>query len=563
MFPASFALLQLLAAILDRRVLAATASGLLLTAAFPNIGVAGFAWVAPGLLLLSAAGTTGGNSFRLGYIAGLVHFLSSLYWLLYIPFPGGALAGWLALSAFIALYPALWVWGCWKLFPARSIETSPNPDVPRWVASWGHVAWWQRSGWAVFCAAAWVAMEMIRARLLSGFPWNPLGSSQFRQIPIIQIASITGVYGLSFLPVWFAVSLANTVAMFLHKQTAHRSWSGEIILPLVVALVVAGLGLKTVLTPPPASDRTLKIALVQPSIPQNLIFDPAETTNRFRKLIELSIKALESKPDLLIWPEAALPGFSEENVQAITNLVARHQVWMILGADDAVMRPNASDTGNYDFYNSAFLFSPEGRFVATYRKQRLVIFGEYLPFGDTFPILRRILPIPGDFTAGKGPVPFRLREPKATIAPVICFEDVFPHYVRGHVEDDTDFLLNLTNDGWFGESAAQWQQAATALFRAVENGVPLIRCTNNGLTCWIDERGRLRDWLGRESGQVYAPGFITVEIPLRPADGIRSPTFYRQHGDVFGWGCVGWTTLVAGLRFLKRRSGNVSGESRS
>ncbi|MBC8002630.1 MAG: apolipoprotein N-acyltransferase [Opitutaceae bacterium] len=442
-------------------------------------------------------------------------------------------------------------------------KPSSDPAVPRWVAPWGQSIWWQRAGWAFSCAAAWVAMEMIRARLLSGFPWNPLGSSQYRQIPIVQLASITGVYGLSFLPVWFAVSLANTFVMFLHKPAAHRSWSGEIILPLVVSLGVAGFGLKTALTPPSASDRSLKIALVQPSIPQNLIFDPAESTNRFRKLIELSIKALESKPDLLIWPEAALPNFSEENFQAITNLVARHKVWMILGADDAEMRPNAAGPGDYDSYNAAFLFSPEGRWVATYRKQRLVIFGEYLPFGDTLPVLRRILPIPGDFTSGKGPVPFQLREPKATIATVICFEDVFPHFVREHVDDGTDFLLNLTNDGWFGESAAQWQQAATALFRAVENGVPLIRCTNNGLTCWIDERGRLRDWLGRESGQVYSAGFMTIDVPLRAADGNRLVTFYRRHGDIFGWSCLGWTALVVARGLLKRRAGKVSGESRS
>lgn len=547
-------MLKRLAAILDRRVLAAAASGLLLTAAFPNFGVAGLAWVAPGLLLLSAAGTTRGNAFRLGYIAGIVHFLTSLYWLLFIPFPGGAVAGWLALSAFVALYPALWVWICWQVFPARGLDASPNLAVPHWASSWAQVSWMQRAGWAFICAAAWVAMEMIRGRFLSGFPWNPLGSSQYRQIPLIQIASVTGVYGLSFLPVWFAVSLANSVAMFLHKPNAHRSWSGEIILPLVVSLGVAGFGLQTALNQRPASDRTIRIALVQPSIPQNLIFDPAETTNRFRKLIELSIKALESKPDLLIWPEAAMPNFSEENFQIITNLVARHKVWMILGADDAEMRPNATGPGDYDSYNSAFLFSPDGRYVATYRKQRLVIFGEYLPLGNALPILRRILPIPGDFTPGKGPVPFHLNEPRTTIATVICFEDVFPHFVREHVGEDTDFLLNLTNDGWFGESTAQWQHAATALFRAVENGLPLIRCTNNGLTCWIDERGRIRDWLGRTDGQVYSAGFLTVEVPLRVANGSRSPTFYRQYGDVFGWSCLGWTSLIALRRYLGRRS---------
>src|SRR2546430_2548120 len=120
---------------------------------------------------------------------------------------------------------------------------------------------------------------------------------------------------------------------------------------------------------------------------------------------------------------------------------------------------------------------------------------------------------------------------------LICFEDVIPGLTRQSANDDIDFLLNLTNDGWFGESAAQWQQAANGVFRAVENGLPLVRCTNNGLTCWIDSRGRLREILRSESGDVYGPGFLVAKIPLPSAGQRRKPTFYHRHGDWFGWGC--------------------------
>jgi len=138
---------------------------------------------------------------------------------------------------------------------------------------------------------------------------------------------------------------------------------------------------------------------------------------------------------------------------------------------------------------------------------------------------------------------------------LICFEDIFPHLAREYVDDDTDFLVNLTNNGWFGESAAQWQHAASALFRAVENGVPLLRCTNNGLTCWIDQHGRLRQILRDSRGTIYGAGFMTAEIPLLGIGQRHGRTFYNQHGDLFGWGCVGVAALMLLRKIFWRRKG--------
>ena len=136
---------------------------------------------------------------------------------------------------------------------------------------------------------------------------------------------------------------------------------------------------------------------------------------------------------------------------------------------------------------------------------------------------------------------------------LICFEDVFPQLAREYVQDDTDFLVNLTNDGWFGKSAAQWQQAVTAVFRAVENGVPLVRCCNNGLTCWADATGRLREVFKDPAGDIYGPGFMAIEIPV---GGKREPTFYNRHGDWFGWGCLALAgfSLIGGLIQGKRHN---------
>jgi apolipoprotein N-acyltransferase len=165
-------------------------------------------------------------------------------------------------------------------------------------------------------------------------------------------------------------------------------------------------------------------------------------------------------------------------------------------------------------------------------------------------------PIEGGFTPGKRPIPFLVRNPDVKTSVLICYEDIFPHVAREYADDDTDFLVNITNNGWFGESAAQWQHAASAIFRAVENGLPLIRCANNGLTGWADSRGRLREVFRDDRGTIYGAGFLSADIPLLGVGEKRTPTFYHEHGDWFGWGCVGiGGSLLAGrfLRWQRRR----------
>jgi apolipoprotein N-acyltransferase len=534
------------------RLALAILGGLSLAAAFPMIGVAGFAWVAPGLILAAAAGL-GGRAFRLGYLAGVVHCLVSLYWLLHIPVNKIApITGWLLLSSYLALYPATWVWLCWRMGPGSINDGSPGISgaFDRLVS----VGWAQRVAWALSCAALWVTWEMVQARLFTGFPWNLLGASQAQMLPIIQVAAYTGVYGVSFLAVWFAVSILCAAAVLLRRSPVPKSWSADMLLPLLAIVGVVTVGFSR-MAGPADSPVSLKVALVQPSIPQQWIWEPEESAKRFQQLLQLSESALTNKPDLLVWPEAAVPGFVrlDTNIhQTVTSLVRRHKVWLVLGADDAAPRENASDPFEFDSFNSSFLINPEGEFTAAYRKRRLVIFGEYLPLVRWLPFLERWTGM-GSFTPGTEPVTFIAPELQLKTSVLICFEDVFPHLVREYVEDDTDFLLNLTNNGWFGESAAQWQHAASAVFRAVENGLPLVRCANNGLTCWVDAHGRMREVYFPGTKDAYGPGFKMVEVPL--LDQKRSPTFYRKHGDLFGWSCVGWSALAVGRTFFRRRAG--------
>jgi apolipoprotein N-acyltransferase len=547
--------------LLRSRFTLAVIAGLLLAASFPKIGLAGLAWIAPALMLAAAIGKSGGERFRIGYVAGLTHYLASLYWLLLIPYrwhsiPLGPAAGWLALSGYVALYPATWVW---LLGRVRGVQPGLGTARGTWVpAEFGGLlarSWIHRTLWALWGAALWVALEMLVARLFSGFPWNLLGSSQYQMVPLIQIASVTGVYGVSFLLVWISLSLLSAGLMVVLRPTLRSAWVGEVILPLAVVALAFNYGFRQLATDTP-SGGTLKVTLVQPSIPQTLIWDTSRDVERFGELIQLSEQALTNHTDLLVWPEAAVPSYArwDTNIYpAITNLVRQHRVWLILGSDDLGLPAKAAAADKYEYYNASFLVTPDGEFLNRYVKRNLVVFGEYIPLVRWLPFVKWFTPIEGGFTPGTRPIPFALANLDVKICTLICFEDMFPFLARESAEEDTDFLVNLTNNGWFGESAAQWQHAAGALFRAVENGLPLVRCSNNGLTGWVDAHGRLRQVFRDERGTIYGPGFMRAEIPLLAHDGKRVPTFYHRHGDWFGWACVAISAIVLARRMLAAR----------
>ena len=601
--------------------LVAIAAGLLLTASFPKMGVAGFAWIAPAFLVFATripqrrtagVGTrvvptrslsqdqplrtednprSGGDAFRVGYVAGLTHFLTSLYWLLLMPVTGLPILAWLALGACLALFPAIWLWMIGFL-DARIPGRNHQSTSPSMHQSWSHRLLWSLGG-----AAAWVALEMVRARLLGGFPWNFIGVSAFKMVPLIQIASLTGVYGVSFLVVWTSLSLYSAVHLMFRQPNTRLIWQAEIILPFIVILALfvfafARIGQER------APTQVLRVTLVQPSIPQTLIWDPAGDEKRFQELLVQSAKALREKgndpltrrpdslsrtggeggasghsaevrgsspSDLLLWPESAVPAMDDATHDAITQFAQSNRVWIILNAEDAEYLPDRTNS-----FNAAGLVSPHGRWLQVYHKRKLVMFGEYIPFVRWLPFLKYLTPISDGWTPGDKAVQFKMqvqgREPRDegkpdnnTLAvslgetiktsPLICFEDVFPGLARDAADGDTDFLVNLTNDGWFRQSAEQWQHMANAVFRAVENGLPLVRCANNGITCWIDAQGRVREILKDNSGSVYGVGAMTVEIPV---GGPHAPTFYNRHGDWFGWSCVVWAVLLAIRRIFGR-----------
>jgi apolipoprotein N-acyltransferase len=531
--------------------LLAAFAGVLLATAFPKLSFAGFAWISPALLLFATRGKCGGDAFRAGYVGGFAFWLASLYWLLLIPYPFFPILGWISLAGYLALFFGAWTW----LTVHFEFQNS---------------SWSGRVVWSLGGAAAWVAIEMLRARLLGGFPWSFLGVSQYRLVPLIQIASVTGVYGVSFLVAWFSLCLYCAGEMILRNPTRRHVWQMEIVLPMF-AIVFCFVGGFFIMASSQSTDDSLRVTVMQPRIPQTVIWNPDLDETGFQKFLAQNEIALTNPTDLLIWPESAVPEMSVENCAAISALALKHHVWLILNGEDMTTSTSATN-----FYNSAFLVNPQGRLAATYHKQKLVIFGEYVPLVKWLPFLKWFTPIVGGWTPGDHAVTFPITgldestetstniiylgaagklpgtsRHQAKTACLICFEDTFPGVARDAARDDLDFFVNLTNDGWFGDSSEQWQHMANSVFRAVENGLPLLRCANNGVTCLINARGGIEKTFHDAKGSEYGQGFLTAKIPLLAADQKGKPTFYNQHGDWFGWAC---SVVTLGLVYRRIRA---------
>ena len=504
--------------------LIAIVAGLLLALAFPKFSLAGLAWICPALLLLAARGKTGLDVFRAGYVGGLVFWLTSLYWLLYMPVAGLPILAWLALAAYVAVYFGTWTW----LVSNFKFQDS---------------TWLGRVRWTLTGAAAWVALEWVRGWMFSGFPWSFLGASQYKLVPLIQIASVTGVLGVSFVVVWFSLAVYSAGEMIFRHPSKRHVWQAEMVLPLVAVVLLFTGGMFHIKHDSAPTGRTMRILTVQPSVPQTLIWSSEENEKRFAELLAVSQQAMTNQPDLLLWPESAVPMFN--GVYSLVSQFAQsNRVPVIFNGDDVEFQPDATN-----FFNSAFLIRPDGNCAGVYHKQKLVIFGEYIPLVKWLPFLKWVTPITDGWSAGDKPAVFA--DENFSCAPLICFEDVFPGTARRAAADGPDFLVNLTNDGWFRDSAEQWQHLANAVFRAVENGLPLVRAANNGITCRVDQHGRVQELFRDANGSEYGPGALAMELPLPPAHETPRPTFYQKHGDWLAWLCA-LTTMIGGWARRRR-----------
>ena len=381
-------------------------------------------------------------------------------------------------------------------------------------------------GLAVAAPCLWVALELVRARLLTGFPWALLGHSQYRNRTLIQVADLTGAYGVSFVVAWInswlaALFLAGP-GRLLGSKAGRRGLAAAVLVPAAV-LGYGAVRLRGLAADEPAE--LLRVGVVQPDIPQEQKWDP-----RFRERIlstyaRLTRRAAGARADLLVWPEAALPFLFPADPEAqgrVTALVDEAGTELLFGSPDL-----REEGGTARYFNSVFLLAPGGRLLGRYDKMHLVPFGEYVPLRRALFFVRPLIDRIGDLTPG---TEIRLLPaPAGPCGTPVCYEIVLPGLVRGMVAAGARYLVTVTNDAWFGRTAAPYQHFAQAVFRAVENRVPVIRCANTGISGVI-----LRDGTVARRTRIFAEAVITAAVPVPGSGGAP----YTRSGDIFAWACA-------------------------
>lgn len=468
-------------------------------------------------LLVAVSGWRGrpgvhrGQPFRraaaLGATAGLVHYLGTIYWTGAVVSQFGglpAIVAWLcalALALYMSMYTAL---ACGLIGAAV-----------------------QRLGTRGLALApfAWVAGEFARGHVLGGFPWIPLGSAVVTLVPVAQLASVLGVYGVS----GFLVTLAALVAVALTTDGRLRILSAAAAVALLTGVSVWGAARV-------ADGRLTRegtpytVGLVQPNISQEQKWDRRLAGDIARRFDRLTREAVADGAQAVLWPESSTPYmFDEDPVQAaaIRALVQQTGVPLLFGTDEVERgTPNR-------FYNSAFVLDPTGATAAVYRKIQLVPFGEFVPLKDLLFFVSPLVDAVADFKPGERVTMLPFGEHMASTA--ICYEVVYPHLIRRAVLEGAELLTTITNDAWYGESSAPFQHWELASMRAIEQGRYLARAANTGISGIVDPYGR-----AVVKTAVFEEAVVTAQVRF-----LQSRTVYATIGDAVALMSLAVTALTA------------------
>ncbi|MEA1928489.1 MAG: apolipoprotein N-acyltransferase [Candidatus Auribacterota bacterium] len=508
--------------ITPKDILWALLSGILITLPFLNFSLAPLAWVALIPLILVCSGRRVREGVLLGFLAGIIFGYGGVFWLARVTAGGYAVLG-----GYLALYLALWGgWISWI-----------DSRKPGWV-------WWA-------APVGWVALEYLRTYLFSGFPWNLLGISQVRIIPLIQISAITGVYGVSFLLVLVNAVLAYLWLSFHHGSKRRRWISIVVVIGIISGTLIYGFRVPEKKELNSSGEESLAVTLIQGGILQELKWKPSLAAANFKIYLELSREALESGSDLVIWPESALPYYIDRHKsiqRTLSRLATKGDSCLLIGGD---YRPLSPPGG---IYNSAYFFTPGETGWERYDKTHLVPFGEYTPLKRFLPFISSVVPWEEDFSAGEDIILFNL--PRSAISgsrvcrlgTLICFEDIFPGLVRDMVLQGAGLLVNITNDAWYGRTIAPYQHAYASIFRAIENRIYLARSTNTGYSCIIDPYGNVvGEVVDDETGEtLFISDWTTINIPYH-----RPGSFYTRRGDLFIWICILLSLIAVGACIIQ------------
>lgn len=486
-------------------ILLAISSGALLSLSFPGFNLGFFAYLAFIPLFFSLKNCTKKRAFALSYLCGFVFFGITIFWLRHVSFPGYILLI-LTLSIFFGLFG----------FFIRLTAYNRQFNI-------------------FLLPVFWVVLEYVRSNFFTGFGWALLGHSQYLTLPAIQIADITGVYGVSFMIIIVNLALYNL--LFKRDKTALFS----VVAAIFVTGAIFGYGFLK-LNDNKTPDKHLTVSLIQGNIPQDAKWDPSHKDIILDTYSHLTREAGKKGGDLIIWPETALPGFIEEKElsNVVEELAKEVDLPLLIGA------PTYNRLTRV-IYNSAFLISREGMLLERHDKLHLVPFGEYIPFAEYFDFLREYIDKPiGNFAKGDKYTVFQL-ENGAKFGVLICFEDIFSELAREFALKDADFIINITNDAWFMKTAAPYQHAQSSVFRAVENKIAVVRAANTGLSCFIDKYGKITDSVNINNEEIFVAGHKTKKIEIS-----KNRSFYSRFGDIFVF-VLTMLLLIYGVRAWRKR----------
>ena len=510
-----------------KQISLAILSGILLTLSFPKTGLSLLAWFALVPLLYSLHLRPEKNCFRTGFVAGFVHFLSLTYWLV----------------------PTMQTYGHLPLYQSVPVLILLAAYLALYIGIFSVVLTkfrFQPLSFLIMVPALWVSLEYIRSFFLSGFPWELLGYSQYKYLHLIQIADITGVYGVSWIIIFTNVSIFQTLLYFSKKEwpgskISKRLCYGSLLTASVLLCAVwmyGSLKIKQLDELIPRSESS-QIAILQGNIPQSQKWDPKFIYETTKKYIDLSSRVIKNKPALIVWPETAAPFYFYHDTE-LTEIVKTG----IIGTQTSHLVGSPSykrKKYNYDFYNSAYLINPDGTLNGKYDKAHLVPFGEYVPLKKWLPFIGKMVEGVGDFKPGK--IGHTIKWDKYQLGVQICYEIIFPDLARAMVKNNADLIVNITNDAWYGRSSAPYQHFSMAVFRAVENRRSLVRAANTGISGFIDPAGRI-------TGKIL---LFQEAVMTRPMPILTIKSFYTRFGDIFASMCLVAVFFTLIQQFAKRR----------
>lgn len=510
-------------------------SSVLLVLSFPKFDMGILAWIGLLPLLLAISGKRPSYGFVFSTICGIFFFLGVFQWILYIE--GYTLFHHSFLAVYLGSYFGFF--GLIFCFISRR----------------------RGSGWALFAAPfIWVCLEYIRSNFLFlALPWGLLVHTQYRYPPVIQIAAITGTYGISFLIVMVNAAFTTLVLPLIRHWIPVRKPPGIILgakpsrpLLIITALFIAftlAYGHATISQP--IVGEHVRISAIQGNIEQSKKFDPRFADEINRIYTSRTRKAAETQPDLIVWPETATPvSVSRDSTfrTSLIHLVGDTAIPVLTGSAEYQKFEKSEDTeGKY--FNSAILFEPKPKTknFQQYNKIRLFPFGEYLPYQKIIPWPRLNVPRLGRYLHGEKFTVFEL--PAFRFSATICWENVFADLVRQFVRSGAECIINITNEGHFGKTAAPYQLAAISVFRAVENRIFVVRCGNTGVSCIIDPYGRIIDRVKNDRGEdIFIRGTLNGKIiPM------KAETFYTRYGEIAVWiSFLGMFVIILLLVFLRQ-----------